>query len=64
MLTIIGAIRGTARENQELVSRTSLECLEDRIWQRRLYYLHKILPAELPPPPTFMIQHRHYRGQS
>lgn len=51
MLTIIGAIRGTARENQELVSRTSLESLKDRIWQRRLYYLHKILPAELPPPP-------------
>ena len=50
MLTIIGAIRGTARENQELVSRTSLESLKDRIWQRRLYYLHKILSAELPPP--------------
>ena len=48
VLTIIGAIRGTAGENQELVSRTSIESLEDRIWQRRLYYLHKILPAELP----------------
>ena len=46
-LTITGAIRGTSKE--KLYRELGLESLEDRMWLRRMSYLHQIISTKLPP---------------
>ena len=46
-LTITGAIRGTSKE--KLYRELGLESLKDRMWLRRMSYLHQIISTKLPP---------------
>ena len=54
-LTITGTIRGTPKE--KLYQELGLASLKERMWLRRMSYLHKIISTKLPPYLYELIPH-------